>query len=161
MIRLTWEVDGVKQIDRSFSRVGQSLSDLRPIWDNVQKEFWQIEDEVFKSENARGASGKWQPLTRPYAKQKAQRYGVKTILRASDRLYESLTKKTGDTVLLKEPQEFGIGTSVPYAGYHQRGGKKLPKRPVIDFSESHKTRLTKTIQRDILKELRKSGLEVK
>lgn len=160
MLNIKWEVEGVTILNRSFSRVNETLTDLRPIWDNVQREFWAIEDQQFKSENARGASGTWKPLTRPYAKRKAQRYGVKTILRASDRLYSSLTGQTGDTVLLKDPQEFGIGTSLKYAGYHQRGGGRLPKRPVIDFSENQKRDLMKGMQRDILKELRKTGLEV-
>lgn len=149
-MKITWEVDGIPVLNRSFARVGEHLSDLRPIWDDVQKDFWKIEAEQFKSEGAKGASGKWKALSRPYAKQKAQRYGVKTILRASDRLMDSLTGQTGDTVLIKEKNEFGIGTSLSYAMYHQRGGGRLPKRPVIDFSDTQKRTLSKGIQRDIL-----------
>lgn len=155
-MRITWEVEGVTILDRAFSRVGQHLSDLRPIWNEVQRSFWKIEDSQFKSEGAKGASGTWKPLSRPYAKYKAQRYGVKTILRASDRLYSSLTSQTGDTVLIKEKMEFGIGTSLPYAPYHQRGGK-MPKRPVIDFSDMQKRDLQKEMQKDILKEMRRDG----
>lgn len=161
LLKVTWTVEGVDILNRSFARMGENLSDLRPIWDSVQDEFWKVENENFKSENARGSSGTWKPLSRPYAKRKAQRYGVKTILRASDALYKSLTEKTGDTVLLKDKQEFGIGTSLEYARYHQRGGKKLPKRPVIDFSEAQKTQLAKGMQRDILKVMRNTGLDIK
>jgi phage gpG-like protein len=161
MLRFTWEVEGVKILDRSFARIGEHLSDLTPVWDNVQREFWKIEDTQFKSENAKGASGTWKPLTRPYAKRKAQRYGVKTILRASDRLYGSLTGQTGDTVLIKDKMEFTIGTSLPYARYHQTGTGKMPKRPVIDFSEGQKRDLSKGIQRDILAVMRRDpGINV-
>lgn len=161
MLRVTWEVEGVNILDRSFDRVNENITDLRPYWDNVQKEFWRIEEGQFKSENARGASGQWKPLSRPYAKRKAQRYGVKTILRASDRLQSSLAGQTGDTALFKDKMEFGIGTNLEYARYHQTGTKKMPKRPVIDFSESQKDELAKGLQRDILKAMRTTGLEVK
>jgi phage gpG-like protein len=157
MLNFKFEVEGVTILNRSFSRVNEHLSDLRPIWNTVQRDFWKIEDSAFKSEGAKGASGKWKALSRPYAKQKAQRYGVKTILRASDRLMQSLTSQTGDTILIKDKLEFGIGTSLPYAPYHQRGGGKLPKRPVIDFSESQKKDLTKAIQRDILAEMKRDS----
>lgn len=156
-MNIKFTVEGVELLNRSFGRVNTRLSDLRPIWNNVQREFWKIENEQFASQGAKGAGGAWKPLTRPYAIQKAKRYGVKTILRASDALYHSLTGETGDTILLKDKQEFGIGTSLPYAPYHQRGGGRLPKRAVIDFSEIQKTRLTKSIQRDILAELKKDG----
>jgi phage gpG-like protein len=96
-------------------------------------------------------------LSRAYAKQKVKRWGMKTILRASDRMYESLTRETADTILLKDPMEFSIGTSVEYAKFHQRGGGRLPKRPVIDWSESQKRELMKAMQRDILKEMRKAA----
>lgn len=160
-MKIEWSVEGVPILVRSFQRVGEHIDDLRPIWDNVERDFHQIEDSQFKSEGARGASGKWKPLSRPYAKRKAQRWGMQPILRASGRLEASLTGNTGDTVSFKEPQEFGIGTSVPYAGYHQRGGGRLPKRPVIDFSDSQKRDLQKSIQRDILVEMRRdSGIKL-
>lgn len=149
-MNIRFEVEGVTILNRSFQRVGEHLEDLRPIWETVQRDFWKIEEAQFKSEGAKGAGGKWQALSRPYAKQKAQRHGVKTILRATDRLYSSLTGQTGDTLLFKEKQEFGIGTSVPYAKFHQTGAGKLPKRAVIDFSDSQKRDLSKAIQRDII-----------
>ncbi len=160
-LRLKFEVEGVTLLNRDFSRMGETLSDLTPIWPNVQRGFQKIEASAFKSENARGASGKWKPLSRPYAKQKAQRYGVQPILRATGRLESSLTGETSDTVLFKQKQEFGIGTSLEYAKFHQRGGGNLPKRPVIDFSDGQKRELQKGMQKDILAEIRKrTKLEV-
>lgn len=154
-MNFSFTVEGKTILNRSFSRLGERLSDLRPIWDKVQRTFWDIEASQFKSEGAKGASGKWKPLSRPYAKRKAQRYGSQPILRATGRMEKSLTGKTSDTVLIKEAQSFGIGTSLDYAPFHQRGGKNLPKRPVIDFSEGSKRDLQKGIQRDILDEIKR------
>lgn len=160
-MNIRFEVEGEVLLNRSFQRVGDHLDDLRPVWETVQRDFWKIEESQFKSQGVKGAGGAWQALSRPYAKQKAQRHGAKTILRATDRLYGSLTSQTGDTLLFKEKQEFGIGTSVPYAKFHQTGGGKLPKRAVIDFSESQKRDLSKAIQRDILTAMKRdSGINL-
>jgi phage gpG-like protein len=153
--RFTFEVDGVVQFDRAFNRVSEHVQDLTPVWDKVEREFYRIERKQFDSEGAAGRSGKWKPLTRPYAERKAQKYGVKPILRASDRLFSALTSKTGDTVLEKKPKEFAIGTSLKYPAFHQRGGSKLPRREVISFSDEQRTRLTKEMQKGLLEVIKK------
>ncbi len=153
-MRLTFEVDGKVEFDRAFHRVGEKLEDLRPVWPAIEREFYAIEDEQFKSEGAKGRGGKWKPLSRPYAQQKANKYGVQPILRATGRLEKSLTSKTSDTRVVMEKQEFGIGTTLFYAAYHQSGTKKMPARPVISFSNETRTRLTKTMQKSLLAELR-------
>ena len=60
-MKITFEVEGVQILNRSFQRIGQHLEDLRPIWETVQRDFWKIEDQQFKSEGAKGASGAWKP----------------------------------------------------------------------------------------------------
>jgi phage gpG-like protein len=154
-MKIVWEVEGVPILVRSFERLDRHVSDLRPVWDNAERRFHKLEDSQFKSEGARGESGKWKPLSRPYAVQKAKRYGVQPILRASGRMEAALTGHTGDSVVFKEPQEFGIGTSLAYAGYHQRGPGSLPKRPLIDPTDQDKRDFSKEIQRDILNEMRR------
>lgn len=149
-MRFTYEVDGVVQFDRAFNRVSEHVSDLTPVWDRAEKAFYEIEREQFHSEGAAGRGGKWAPLTRPYAKRKAERYGVKPILRAGDQLFESLTRRTGSTVLVKEPLEFAIGTSLPYAMFHQRGTSKMAKREPISWSNEQRTRMMKELQKGLL-----------
>jgi len=156
--RFTFELLGVPLFDRAFNRVSEHIRDLRPVWDHVEKVFYDIEEQQFRSEGARG-NGRWQALSPAYAKVKAKRYPGKPILQARGALYESLTRKTDNSVLQKDPEEFAIGTSLFYAQYHQTGGRKLPKRPPIDFSESQRRELTKGIQVGLLTLLRRD-LEV-
>lgn len=149
-MRFTFEVAGVKEFDRAFNRVEGHISDLRPVWDRVEREFYRIERGQFDSEGSAGRSGKWKPLSRKYAKQKAQRYGVQPILRALGKMAASLTGKTSDTVLIKEKQDFGIGTRLFYAAFHQKGTDKMPAREPISFSDDSRRDLQKEIQKGLL-----------
>jgi phage gpG-like protein len=159
-MRFTFEVEGKAEFDRSFNRVGEHVSDLRPVWDRVEKIFYRIEEEQFKSEGSKGRSGKWKPLKPEYAGRKAIEYPGKLVLERTGKLKSSLTGKTGDTVLIKEKQEFGFGTSLFYAQFHQTGTSKMPAREIFSFSDSTRTDITKEIQKGLL-EIIKSDRQIK
>lgn len=153
-MRFSFEIDGKAQFDRAFNRIGEHISDLRPVWGEVERVFYAIEEAQFKSEGAKGRSGKWKQLTRPYARRKAQQYGVQPILRASGKLESSLTGNTGDSILIQKEQEFGIGTRLFYAAFHQRGTEKMPAREPISFADDQRTDMQKGIQKGLLKIIR-------
>lgn len=162
--RITLEIDGRAQFDRVFRRIDFHLTDLRPAWETVRDVFWEIEQDQFQSEGAAGASGKWKPLSKKYEAQKINKYGTFALLAgvliASEALYKSLTRQTGDTVLDIQKDSITIGTKLPYAKYHQRGGGRLPQRKIIDFSEKQKTSMMKGIQKTMVSEMRKSKIPI-
>lgn len=153
-MRLTFEIDGKAEFDRAAQGVSEHLSDLRPVWPEVKRSIQRIEREQFASEGAKGRSGKWKPLSRAYAQRKGKRYGAQPILRASGKLERSLTGETADTILIEEPLEFGFGTRLFYAVFHQRGTSKMPAREVFSFSEQQRTDLMKGLQKGLLKVIR-------
>ena len=148
--KFTFEVEGQQQVVRSFNRVTDHISDLRAVWDYVQPELYKIIDENFKSEGARGGSGKWKPLSPAYAKRKAKLYPGKPILQATGRMYAALTGVTGDSLVVKSKDEFAIGTSLEYPSYHQRGTNRMPKRPPVDLGETQKRDVQKAVQKGLL-----------
>ena len=154
-MRITIEAQGEVQLDRDFTRIRETIDDLTPVWKEVQIEFFDIEGEQFDSEGKKGLSGKWKPLSPKYEEIKLQKYGsialIGGILYATGRMRESLTRHTSDTVSEIHKQEATFGTAVPYAKYHQTGGGRLPQRKVIDLSDEQKRRLTKKIQKELLK----------
>lgn len=152
--QFTFTVDGVPQVSRAFNRVTDHISDLREVWDEVQVEFYKIEEEQFKSEGAKG-NGKWKALTPAYAKRKAKLYPGKPILQATGRLYEAMTSETADSAVVKTKDEFGIGSTLPYMVYHHRGTSKMAKRPVVDFSTDQRRRIQKSVQKGLLEILRR------
>jgi phage gpG-like protein len=159
MVRISFVVDGQAQFDRAFNRVGNRIKDLRPVFEEVGKEFKEIQAEQFASEGAKGFSGAWQPLSANYAILKQAIWGSKPILEASGRLKESLTTGHADTVEEIRKDSAAFGTTVPYATQHQRGNasKRLPKREVISFSDRQKRRLQKRIQATLLELMRQDG----
>lgn len=159
MFRLRAEIFGEEIFNRAFSRI-DSLSDLRPLWPEVIREFYLIETEQFASEGEAGASGKWEALSDVYAKYKQIAHPDKPILRADDDLMESLTDPEASGAILRpEQDQLTIGTSVPYASVHQKGSVKrgIPARPPISFSEAQKRRLQKSIQAGLVRFIREAG----
>jgi phage gpG-like protein len=156
-IKISLEVDGLPEFDRTFSRLDLNLKDLRPVFETVRDEFWRIEKEQFAGEGV-GKTGKWKPLSKGYIAKKIAKYGANLgILRATDAMRKSLTGKTGDTVLDIQPDSISIGTSLSYALKHQRG-TNVKQRPVIDFNDDQKTRMTKAIQKSMLVQMKKEQI---
>ena len=153
-MRFSFEIGSKVQFDRAFNRLGDHLEDLRPVWDEAEQAFYKIEREQFASEGAKGRSGKWAPLSRAYAVSKAAQYGSQPILRASGKLERSLTGNTGDSVLIKEKDEFSIGTKLFYATYHMEGTDNMPMREPISFSDAQRTDMQKAIQLSLIKIVR-------
>lgn len=163
-INIKFEIQGEEQFNRTFRRLDENFKDLSPIWDDVRDAFWEIEADQFQSEGAKGRSRRWKPLSKRYEKQKIARYGtfavIAGVLRATDSLYKSMTRATGDTVYKKTKDSMIVGTSLEYAAYHQKGGGRLPKREIISLSEANKRALQKTIQKALVKQIRRSGVYV-
>lgn len=161
MIRFVSTLDGVENLDRAFSRTESFVADMRNFAPSIAREFYISEDEQFESEGAKGASGRWTPLSDPYARFKAERFPGETILRATGALQSSLTDPDAlDAIFQVDAREIVIGSKVPYAVAHHRGGGRLPSRPVISLSEEQKRRMHKAIQRDLVQEVRRLGFEV-
>jgi len=158
--RLRAEVLGEEVFNRAFNRI-DSLSDLRPLWPEVIREFYLIEAEQFESEGAAGASGKWAALSDVYARYKQRVRPDKPILRFDDDLVQSLTDPEAVGAILRpEADGLTIGTSVPYATAHQRGTRRMPARPPISLAETQKRRLQKSIQAGLVRFVREAGFNV-
>lgn len=149
-------IDGEDQFARAFDRYDAQFDDLSNIWPDVRDEFWSIEKQQFRSEGVAGGD-KWKPLSPAYAKAKLRRYGAKPILQATGDLYASLTGETGDTFYQTTKTSIEIGTTLPYARYHQHGTDKMPARPPIRFSKQQQENLSKVIQKALIRELRRGS----
>ena len=158
MLRVTATIEGQAQFDRMFSRFGSHTDDLRFLWPDVAADFRAIEQEQFQSQGAH--SNQWQPLSRKYGAWKARKYPGKQILELSGALWKSLTTKGGKHVERSDKDSLTIGTSVKYAGYHQRGTRKMPARKPIDLSEVDKKRIGRTIHRRLIGKAREAGFTV-
>ncbi len=138
-------IEGKTGLLAALLQVQRGVVDLRQLgtWDWVQSTFYKIEKEQFGSEGAAGKGGKWRSLSPKYAVAKQRKYGDKPILQATGSMYRDLTTSAG--YVEKKEQEMTIGTTRPYAGYHQNGTSKMPKRPPVDMTAAQEKELTEPI----------------
>ena len=154
-MNLELKVEGTKELIAAFEKVQDGVADLRKnaIWFKVQQAAYKEIKAQFAGEGI-GPSGKWKELSSPYKEYKAKKYGDVPILQASGRLWKSLTRENDDAVVDKQPLEMTLGTTVPYAKYHQskEPRKKIPFRPFWDFTNEQKERIATPVV-DGLKQL--------
>lgn len=162
MIRFVAEVQGVEVLNRAFNRVEEHISDFRSIWPSVAAEIYTINAEQFESQGAAGRSGRWAGLSPAYARFKAIAFPGQPILQAEGHMVESLTNpEAPDAVYQPTQNELIIGTRDPKAIAHHRGLGHLPARPIFSFTEQHKRRMQKAIQRGLVEFTRRAGFEVR
>lgn len=119
----------VPRTERRLTLYGEQLADWPVFWAEVAIAFAQAEQEWFESQG----EGTWAPLNPEYAARKAELFPGKTILRATDTLYDSLTD-TSQAAHLAGPDAMVFGTTDPVAQYHYDGTPKMPKRnPLISI----------------------------
>lgn len=141
------EVDDI-QFSRVFDTFDMEITDMRPVWDQLEHDFIQTQLNVFSMEGAVDNRARWQPLSPMYAAWKQRVYGNLSILQLTRRMMRSLTEPNHpDMVLVKERDAFVIGTRVPYAIFHQKGTRKMPQRKVIELTELQKRRWVSIIHR--------------
>lgn len=129
MADIEFDLIGDRAIDRRVLKIADRLGDLRPFWNRFADALANYNKRVFNSEGKFGGAG-WAPLSPDYGAWKAVNYPGKTILRRTDTLYDSLTKRPfGIENLTGSVARFG--TDVPYAGYHQTGTRFMPARPFM------------------------------
>lgn len=158
-------VSGEEVLKRAFRNVEETVSDFTPEWKEVQAEFYEIEQDQFQSSGAKGASGKWAEVSEATEAFKIREFGTFALLAgtliATGKLYESLTRSTADSVFESNPKDMAIGTSLPYAKFHQTGTRRMPARKPIDLSDAQKDKLARRIRKSLVSRVKKeTGLEM-
>src|SRR5687768_5844860 len=116
-MRLQIEVLGDVQLDRELLRWAEAAGDATPAFMGMADDFLDIEARQFASEG--GNSGGWAALAPSTVRRRGSAH---PILFESGRLQQSLTGTgAADAVRRITSDSLEVGTSVPYARYHQRG----------------------------------------
>lgn len=145
-MRIDIDVRGEKQASRAILRMGQRAGDTRPVLAVVARQIAEIEETRFDDEGPG-----WAPLAESTLAQKARQGLNSGILDATGRLRQSLSSiGAPDQLLIIHDGLLVFGTTVPYAGVHQRGSSRVPQRKVIDLQEGDKRLIVKTIQRWVI-----------
>lgn len=147
MFRMRMVVAGQVEMDRGLARFTDGIADWRPIWNVFGDTFYAYLSGQFQSEGAEGLGTPWKPLSAQYAAWKAKHFPGKPILQRTGALMASLTgPKAAGSVFAPMPKSLTIGSTVPYALYHQLGTGRMPQRKEIVLTEEAKRELMKLAQ---------------
>lgn len=145
MIQITFDVSGIAIVQQKFASYGADVSDLSvpfaQIADDLQADFtlnMATEGGVF--------AGGWAPLAASTIADRVRKgYGASPILYRTGRLANSLSGDGGDTVKTVTAKSVTVGTSVPYATYHQTGTKKMPQRKIVGLSWARRSLIVRRL----------------
>lgn len=136
-------------LSRAISRLGEYATDLRSLWDDIERDLSEGERKQFDTEGA--ASGRaWAPLSARYAAWKAKHYPGNRILVRTGRLRMAATGSSNELEVRKSQREFLWRLLVPYARYHQGGTSRMPQRRPVDLSDARRRSWTKLLQRHLV-----------
>jgi len=133
-----------------LEEVGARALDVAPIAPAVRTLFAAGEQARF------AASGPGWPQLADSTKQLKEAAGLdRRILRASDRLYESLVNPdSADAIKTTTPDRIELGTKVPYARFHQYGTSRMPKRVVVWLTPKQRAAMGALVQAWLTRGLR-------
>ncbi len=102
----------------------RAAEDLRPAWPGVIARFQAQMSRRFETEGGSGPSGRWAPLEPRYARWKARHFPGTKILERTGATRRSLTSAGSGAVIEKRPLSLFLGSTVPWAPYHQPDPKR-------------------------------------
>jgi phage gpG-like protein len=115
-------------------------------------------EQQFDSQGSH-ASGGWAPLADSTVAEKSRKGLRPEILRATDRLMQSLTSRFDSDHIeeMRGPDTLAFGSNVPYGAYHQTGTRKMPRRRPVALTEADKIEIMKAIQLATVRGVKAAG----
>lgn len=121
--------------------LGERVTDLREPFGEIAQDLATAQAARFGS--AAGAS--WPPLSPAYAARKALEYPGRPTLERSGRLRSDITHAQR----IVGPLELVLRVVSPYGGLHQRGTRRMPRRPLLSFTQGDRDRAVDVVQQHI------------
>lgn len=146
---------GVPVVNRKIMRMGAAAVRTRPVMESVGMDMRRVQSRIFASQGRRGG-GSWQQLAASTRRKKARLGQDPRILFGTHRLYDSVTRKTADSIYKITNDAIDFGSKRPGAFAHQ-AGIGVPRRPFIKFTEDDKRRWVKMVQIHLVEGFRKVG----
>ncbi|OJY53538.1 phage virion morphogenesis protein [Pseudonocardia sp. 73-21] len=165
MVQFNIEVPDTGAAESMFDRLIANANTLQDTaFPLIRDDFHRVEAQRFDSHGPG-----WAPLTPATIGIKTRR-GMpqpETPMHGTGRLQASLTGSTADSVYETTPDSMLVGTSAPYAQFHQvgprqirvfgRGHATLPRRPLVQLSSTEVERWAVIIAAALLRPGRSSG----
>lgn len=148
MIEFTYTINS-KPVEKALGNFQASLADQSPALRRVADDFREMIARQFSSEG-RAEGTPWAPLAPSTLRRRRPGSTGAPILQSSGALLRSLTAPGAPGhVEQLEDQSLAIGSSLPYALFHQTGTRRIPARPMIVLSGARSERWVEMVRRNI------------
>ena len=160
MFRFRLEIAGEVAMDRGIARFADGIADYRPIWPVIEDDYYAQVKDQFKTEGEEGGE-KWAALSPEYAGWKQKHFPDKPILQRTGDLMDSLTNPNSPNGVRREERKtLTLGSTLPYALFHQVGTENMPARPEIVFPEAFKRMAMHHVQQYLVQIASQCGFRV-
>lgn len=152
-VRFEMQAHGDKLVARELTRLGDRALDASAAFEEIAGQFMRAEKRRFETVG----DGTWPPITASTRARKAASKNptvvanANRVLVATGQLRRSLSVPGApDQQVIVQPRSLTFSTTVPYAGYLQRGTSRMPARKPLGFTEHAKRDAVRTLQRHII-----------
>jgi phage gpG-like protein len=150
MTTLHFEGSGFDPFYRALQRWDHNLHNATPAFEAMAQYQKKTVNARQFDEQGSVETGKWSPLSPPYARWKARVRPGRPILVFDGDLKREMTVP-GQGVYQVWRSGMTVGTDIDYAKYHQNGTPGMPARPLIGTPrESDRRQFAKILQRFIV-----------
>lgn len=150
-VAVRMQLSGAQEVLRAVAGLEQRLAHPEPVLELIADLLEAHVALQFQGEGVRGAKT-WVPLKPRTVQARERRWGyyrrppafgasgAHPILTWSGRLRRSFQRGQPGNVRVVSPSGLTWGSTVPYGRFHQRGGRRLPRRPPVDFRDPFQKR---------------------
>lgn len=133
MLTFTATVTGAEKAAAELTALSGKMQNLRGLFEQVlEPDIYEWQAERFDQE---GKPERWARLSDRYAAWKARRYPGRRILEREGLLREGLTRRGGRFQVRRVTDtSLELGTSAPYAQFHQFGTRRMPRREIVTIT---------------------------
>jgi phage gpG-like protein len=163
-LRLTYTVADTVQLDRALNRIAIQVDDFtRPLEQSSDIIYAETKHQ-FETEG----SPDWEPLSEAYARRKARKFPGQPILRATNRLMQSLINAGAEGAIHTLTKTLlVIGSSLQVGKWnlgliHQKGAPRasIPAREMLRLRPSARTRIILAFRDHLVAVAAAQGVEV-
>lgn len=169
---LTIEIAGMQTVQakvRAFATWGRHIETLEPVMEQIGEDIladnamqFLTEGDYYRASMAAAlVSPKWEPLA-PSTQRDRERRGYEPdhpILWRTGTLAASLSERDGPGNIFETTKtSVRVGTSVPYASYHEYGTTRMPPRPLVGLTRSRSEAIVRAVGDYVRQQARDAGV---
>ena len=121
--------------------IGLRMQDIKPVLDRYGE--YIVNEHIPRQFSAQGTPRRWASLSPVYARQKARQYPGRPILVRTGRMKRGFRWEARPRSLriINRVMAGQKGRGVPRWFYHQSGTRKMPARPMLQFTDADRDKL--------------------